>query len=296
MADRGDFATLLRAWRDRLRPEAVGIASKARRAAGLRREELASLAGISVDYVVRLEQGRADRPSEQVVGAIARALQLSEEERNQLFVAAGHAPRLPTDVPTLIPGSVQRLLARMPDVAIGVYAADWTLLSANDAWVALHGDMGTSARERNLVWRWFAGLPTRALHDPEQADRFQRAIIADLRTATIRYPGDHSLQTLIDELCAQSEAFAEMWRSTEVFVHRSEHKTIVHPTVGPIVADCDVFTVSGTDLKIVTFTAEPGSEDESKLALARTLGAIEHENAHKHESTHEHESTSTTPN
>ena len=163
MADRGDFAALLRAWRDRLQPAAVGFPSGRRRTRGLRREEVAILAGLSVDYLVRLEQGRADRPSAQVVAALARVLQLSDLERDQLYIAAGLPAPLPSTVPTHIPGSVQRLLARLPDVAIGVYTTHWTLLTANAAWEAL---LGPVDRERNLILQQFTGTAVSVVGTP----------------------------------------------------------------------------------------------------------------------------------
>lgn len=265
---------LLRAWRDRLHPAAVGLpAGPGRRATGIRREELAALAGISVDYVIRLEQGRADSPSGQVVAAIARSLQLSEAEREQLHVAAGLAPPLPTDVPTFVPPSVQRLITRLGGVGVAVYAADWTQLSTNDAWDAIHGVLPATGRSRNLLWRHFTAMPDRLLRQQGETERFEAAMVSDLRIATIRHPDDRGLRRLVDDLAAASPRFASLWADVRVAHHQTEHKTILHPEVGPIELDCDVLTVPGADLRIVTFTAEPGSEDASRLDLARTLGS-----------------------
>lgn len=120
----GDLGALLRSWRDRLSPVDVGLrVNDARRTTGLRREELAALAGLSVDYVVRLEQGRARRPSSQVAASLARALQLSDVERDHLFVVAGLLPPSPTEVPTHIPPSVQRLVARLGEIPLAVFTA-----------------------------------------------------------------------------------------------------------------------------------------------------------------------------
>lgn len=274
MVDRGDFATLLRARRDRLHPAAVGLpAGPGRRASGIRREELAMLAGISVDYVVRLEQGRADRPSDQVVSALARALQLTESDREQLFVAAGLAPPLPSVVPTFVPPSIQRLIGRLPDVAVAVYAADWTVLSTNASWDSVHGSVSAPGLERNLLYRHFSGMSDRLVRQPGETDRFERAIVSDLRVTTIRYPDDPALRDLVARLGRLSARFSELWAAAEVAHHQTEHKTIDHPAVGPITLDCDVLSVPGADLHVVTFTAEPGSEDASRLDLARTLGA-----------------------
>ena len=269
---RGDLAGLLRAWRDRLQPAAVGFPVGQRRTRGLRREEVALLAGLSVDYLVRLEQGRAARPSAQVVAALARVLQLSDPERDELYAAAGLAAPTSGLVPTHIPGSVQRLLARLPDVAIGVYSATWTLLTANDAWAALLGPVDPG---RNLVVQQFtrSGVTVLRGHDDEM--RFQCALVSDLRRALIRYPADPSVSDLVEHLRGVSETFAALWAEATIVEHRSEPKTFVHPVVGHVTLDCDVFTAAGTDLRIVAYTAVPGSEDASRFDLLRTLGATD---------------------
>ena len=271
MADRGDLAALLRAWRERLQPAAVGYPAGNRRTRGLRREEVALLAGVSVDYLVRLEQGRADRPSAQVVASFARALQLSDLERDQLYLAAGLPAPLPTAVPTHIPASVQRLLARLPDVAVGVWTAHWTLLTANPAWQALLGPMQPGF---NLVVAHFAGTEPPVIWDGDEHDRHERALVSDLRSAVIRYPDDPALRAVIDELLLD-DRFARLWAEGTVTEHRFQSKTFVHPLVGQVTLDCDVLTVTGTDLRIVTYTAEPGTEDASRFDLVRTLGVPE---------------------
>ena len=120
----GDLAGLLKSWRDRLSPADVGLpAGPNRRAAGLRREELAALAGLSVDYVVRLEQGRSRNPSDQVVASIARVLQLTSEERDHLFVVAGLLPPSRGELPRHIPPGVQRLVARLGATPVAVFTA-----------------------------------------------------------------------------------------------------------------------------------------------------------------------------
>lgn len=272
MVNRGDLAALLRAWRDRLQPSAVGFPAGRRRTSGLRREEVALLAGLSVDYLVQLEQGRAERPSAQVVASLARVLQLSDLERDQLYVAAGLPAPLPTLVPTHIPGSVQRLLARLPDVAIGVYTTHWTLLTANAAWAALLGPVDV---KRNLIRQQFTGTGVTVLRDAVDAERFERALVSDLRTALIRYPDDPSVRSLVQELEATNERFARMWAHGSIVEHRGELKTFVHPLVGSVSLDCDVFTVAGTDLRIITYTAAPGTEDASRFDLIRTVGVTE---------------------
>jgi transcriptional regulator with XRE-family HTH domain len=271
-ANEGDLAHLLRAWRDRLQPAAVGFPAGQRRTRGLRREEVALLAGLSVDYLVRLEQGRAQRPSAQVVAALARVLQLSDLERDELYAAAGLAAPSSGLVPTHIPGSVQRLLARLPDVAIGVYTACWTLLTANDAWAALLGPVDPG---RNLVLQQFTGTGIAVVRSAESEAHFRQALVSDVRRALIRYPTDPSVTALVDHLLGVSQEFVALWADGTIVEHRSEPKTFVHPLVGRLTADCDVFSVVGTDLRIVTYTAVPGSEDASRFDLLRTLGAAQ---------------------
>src|SRR5277367_2093256 len=171
--DSWEFGRTVRRWRDRVKPTAVGVpVGGRRRAAGLRREELAGLAGISVDYLTRLEQGRSTSPSAQVVEALARALRVSDAERDLLFRLAGLAAPGLDMVSSRITPSVQRLLDRLAHTPVAVYDATWTLVVANAPYDALMGQT-TSWRgiERNALWRNLIGPGTRAVHTTdEQAD------------------------------------------------------------------------------------------------------------------------------
>ncbi|MDT7617369.1 MAG: hypothetical protein QOF00_4816 [Pseudonocardiales bacterium] len=269
-----EFGQTVHRWRDRVSPETVGLpAGGHRRAAGLRREELALLAGISVDYITRLEQGRASNPSAQVVEALARALRLSGPERAHLFRLAGLAPPGPETVPAYITPSVQRLLDRLTGTPVAVYDASWTLLVANPPYAALMGDpSGWRGNQRNSVWRHFLGPGTRARHTPESLRAFETALVADLRAAAGRYPADQQLQRLVAELRANSDRFTELWDCGTVGHHEAARKTIDHPQVGPLTLDCDVLTVASSDLHIMIYTAEPGTEDAERLALLTVLG------------------------
>ncbi|MFF4211232.1 helix-turn-helix transcriptional regulator [Streptomyces sp. NPDC001796] len=269
-----EFGRAVRRWRDRVSPEAAGLpAGGQRRAAGLRREELAMLAGISVDYVTRLEQGRASNPSTQVVDALARALRLSGDERAHLFRLAGLVPPGPDAVPTYLTPSVQRLVDRFTGTPVAVHDATWTLLMANPPYAALMGDpSGWRGNERNSVWRHFVGPGTRARHTPESLRAFEAALVADLRAAAARYPADQRLRRLIGDLRRSSDRFAELWDSGAVGRHEAARKVIDHPQVGALTLDCDVLTVSGSDLRIMVYTAEPGTEDAERLALLTVLG------------------------
>ncbi|MEO3883854.1 helix-turn-helix transcriptional regulator [Nonomuraea sp. B5E05] len=271
---RTEFGQAVRRWRDRVSPATVGLpGSGQRRAAGLRREELALLAGISADYITRLEQGRAANPSAQVVEALARALRLSADERAYLFRMAGLEPPGPELVPGFITPSVQRLLDRLAGTPVGVYDAAWTLLLANPMYAALMGDpSGWRGDERNGVWRNFAGPGGRVRHTPEARRAFEAALVADLRATAGRYPADQQVRRLIARLRASSDRFAELWDSGIVGRHEAARKTIEHPQVGALTLDCDVLSVAGSDLRIMVYTAEPGTDDAERLALLAVLG------------------------
>ncbi|WP_075732076.1 helix-turn-helix transcriptional regulator [Streptomyces acidiscabies] len=272
------LGTALRRWRDRLSPADIGRTPQSgRRAAGLRREELAELAGLSVDYVVRLEQGRATSPSAQVVASLARALQLQPLERDHAYRLAGLLPPQEGTVSTHVPAGVQRMVARLGDLPVGVFSADWTLLSWTPAWAVLMGDPGARTRqERNLTRSVFATGPVRlaswpVLHDD---NALKTALVADLRTALVDYPRDRNLAALIDELRATSAEFARLWDTGAVGPHDSARKTVVHPQVGEVVCDCDVLTVPGCDLRLVVYTVAAGSPDAEKLEFLRVTNGV----------------------
>jgi transcriptional regulator with XRE-family HTH domain len=279
---RGDLGSLLHSWRDRLSPVDVGYpSSDGRRAVGLRREELAALAGLSVDYIVRLEQGRATRPSSQVAASLARALQLTDTERDHLFVLAGLLPPSPGDVPTHIPPGVQRLVARLGETPLAVFTAAWDLVSWSPLWAALLGEPHVSGTIRpNLVRTHFAGT---GFGDSDQAivgrsgetALFEASLVSDLRRVHGRYPGDRGVTSLVEELLASNSRFRELWESGDVSEHQSERKVVRNALVGDIEVDCDVFTVAGTELRIVAYTAATGSEAAGKLDFLR-VAAVSH--------------------
>jgi transcriptional regulator with XRE-family HTH domain len=271
-----EFGPAVRRWRDRAAPETAGLpAGGRRRAAGLRREELAGLAGISVDYLTRLEQGRATSPSSQVVEALARALRLSDAERELLFRLAGLAAPGRDVVSARITPSVQRLLDRLAYTPVAVYDAAWNLIVANRPYDALMGETTSwHGIGRNAVWRNLVGPGSRAVDTPEEHALLESRIVADLRMTAARYPADHELKRLITQLTAQSPRFVELWKSgaADSPKDQARHKIIDHPDVGLIALDCDTLVVAGNDLRIMVYTAEPGTEDAERLALAIVLG------------------------
>ncbi|WP_320773701.1 helix-turn-helix transcriptional regulator [Streptomyces sp. CRN 30] len=270
-----EFARILRAWRDRVRPEDVGLPpGPGRRAPGLRREELALIAGVSVDYLVRLEQGRARNPSPQLLSSLARALRLTDVERDHLFRVAGAAVPPAGHVPKHITPTARRMVDRFRNapVAVAVHTAIYELVLWNPLWAVLFGDPSSQTPlERNVLWRYFEGsIPV--THTPEDDEAYARDLVGHLRSAAGRYPNDPEIPQLIDRLIETSPDFARRWKAGTVGELRSSRKTVHTDLAGDIVVDCDTFTGGPGDQTIVMMTAAPGSEDERKLDLLRVVG------------------------
>jgi transcriptional regulator with XRE-family HTH domain len=267
-----ELADCLRHWRDRLDPAELGLPAGRRRAPGLRREEVARLAGVAVDYLSRLEQGRAANPSPSVLAALARTLRLTHEERAHLVRAAGQAEPQAGRIDRHITPGVQRILDRLADVPVMVVDAAWEIVALNPLATALLGDLSAgNARERNILWRHFTGARSRLVRSSEDAAASEADSVADLRAAAGRYPEDERLQRLIADLREASPRFAELWEHPAVARRASSRKTFQHPEVGLVTLDCDVLTVQDSDLRLVVYTAAPGSPDANALAL---LGAV----------------------
>ncbi|WP_067814949.1 helix-turn-helix domain-containing protein [Nocardia inohanensis] len=269
-----EFGIALRRWRDQASPGDSGVAAGGpRRAPGLRREELALLAGISVDYVTRLEQGRAANPSAQVVEALARALRLTTDERARLYRLAGLALPEPGTVPSEIPAAVQRMLDHLVGIPVAVFDASWTLLQANSSCAALLGDLPSwQGNARNRVWRHFVAPGSVGRYTAETLVDLETALVSDLRASELRYPADRRLRQLIADLRAESTRFAELWEADAVAGYEITVKTIDHPIAGELTLDCAVLMVAGCDLRIMIDTAEPGSADAERLARLTALG------------------------
>ncbi|WP_084960329.1 helix-turn-helix transcriptional regulator [Thermoactinospora rubra] len=267
--NRQELAAFLRSRRARLRPRDVGLPEQGnRRTPGLRRQEVAQLAGMSIDYYIRLEQGRGPQPSRQVLNSLARALVLTQDERAHLFRVAGQ-PVESTTRRRDVPPSVLHLISFLEEVPAYVLDAAYTIVAANPMANALmDGVMEQPIEQRNVI-RWCFMAPDIAAHlDDEERGRFARASVADLRVAAGRYPDDPEIQVLVAEMLALSPEFARLWAEHEVEVRRMQRKTIHHPAVGEIHAICQVLPVPDRDdLRLVLYTTEPGSP--SHLALRR---------------------------
>jgi len=273
--DRLELAHVLKAARARIAPEEAGLVSgPRRRVVGLRREEVAQLAGLSVDYVVRLEQGRGPQPSTQVLSALTRALRLERDERDQVFRLAGSAPPLAGRVEMSIRPSVLRLLQRLTDLPALVLSAKGDVLAENPMAKALLGDLTRWPEgRRNIIWQRFLGVGTaRVALNPQEDEATAQQSVGLLRTALSRYPRDPDLRSLIEELIAGSERFWSMWEEGRSTVSRSMHKTIKHPDLGHLVLDCDTLLLPDTDQTMIVYSAAAGTRGASALDMLRVTG------------------------
>ena len=272
--NREELALVLRRARARLDPSDVGLAAgDRRRVPGLRREEVATLAWVSVDYVVRLEQARGPRPSPSVLSALARALQLSDNERAELFdLAEAKLPRA-GHVEVMVRASVHRLVDRLGDLPVMVLSAKGDVLAWNRLAAALVGDWSRfPVRERNIVWQRFLGGPSRVAMTPEERELTAAQSVASLRSTMAAYPDDPDLRSLIAELRRRSEHFERLWHEAPAAPWLSHTKTIDHPELGPITLDCESLTIPDSGQTVIVYSAEPGSEAADQLELLRVIG------------------------
>jgi transcriptional regulator with XRE-family HTH domain len=270
--DKGELGQFLKSRRALVRPEDVGLqAYGRRRVPGLRREELAQLAGVSVDYYVRLEQGRAGHPSEGVLDAIARALRLDDTERIHLFDLTRPVRRRRASPTERVRPEVRRLLDALPGLPAMVIGRRMDVLAWNQLAAALIVDWGTLPREhRNSARHFFLDEGARDLYvDWEES---ARATVGWLRLAAGRHPDDAGLAELIGELSMRSEDFRRLWPRHDVREKTHGTKRLQHPIVGPLTLDYESLSLSGDgDQTLVLYTAEPGSESETALRL---LGSV----------------------
>ncbi|MEN3608493.1 helix-turn-helix transcriptional regulator [Plantactinospora sp. ZYX-F-223] len=273
---RDQLADFLRRRREAIRPAEVGLADgPRRRTAGLRREEVAMLAGMSVDYVVRLEQGRSSQPSTQLLGALARALRFSDDERDHLFHLAGHRPPPADGVARLARAGLLRMLDLLGDTPALVLSDLGEVLAQNRAAVLLTGDhTAFSGDRRYAVYRWFTDPATRAVHPPEEREYHGRQIVADLRAAAGRRSGDPTVTGLVEQLQAASADFRRLWAEHEVAVRRVDRKTIVHPRVGRLLMDCETLVTPDQGQQLLVLTPAD-AEARERLELLRVVGIEE---------------------
>jgi transcriptional regulator with XRE-family HTH domain len=276
-----ELGEFLRARRSRLRPQDVGLEPGGRRrVTGLRREELALLAGLSTDYYQRMEQGREVRPSDDVLDALAAALDLDDEERRHLFTLA-RAARRPVASPVRreperVPDSTRRLLGVLNTPAV-VLSRHLDVLAWNSLAEALLGDPSGYPPDRlNMLLLMFDDART---DDRRCQDWEQQALdyIGMMRAAVATDPTHPRATAIVGELSIRSAEFRRLWSRHDVRGSVSGRKTFRVPEVGEIVLDWDTYPLPGDPGPVMlVYTAEPGSPDADRLHLLASLHATRH--------------------
>jgi transcriptional regulator with XRE-family HTH domain len=270
----GDF---LRRRREALSPEEAGIVVRdRRRTPGLRRDEVAERANVSVIYYQRLERGRGPVPSSATLGGIARALQLTADESDYLYGLVGQkAPAVPEPRGFVDPGLRATLNAVSPTVAAAITDDLCTVLAQNAANVEIFGPMaGVEGPGANIIWRWFTEPAWRhQLELPDQHDETSRFYVADLRPAVVRRGGDRRTFAFVDALRQVSGEFAALWDDHDVATLFCPRKTIDHPLVGRIELDCSVLLSPLSSQRLLLAHPVPGTRSAERLE--RLLAVIE---------------------
>jgi transcriptional regulator with XRE-family HTH domain len=280
MLNRAELATFLRTRRDRLTPRDVGLPSTdRRRTPGLRRQEVAQLAGMSIDYYIRLEQARGPRPSRQILAALARALMLTRDEREYLFRIADESPPQVASPSREVTPGIRHLLDSLTETPAYVVDAKYDILAWNPLATHFIGNLEDFPdHDRNMI-RWMFSRPPAETHwsDPD-AQRFARGTVADLRASYASYPGDPGIEGLVTELLGVSPHFADMWAEHEVEIRRPLLKRVNHPQTGPLEFECQVLHIPETGQRLIVYCAAPASPTQqafrrlaADLELARPL-------------------------
>lgn len=263
-----ELAAFLRARRERLDPQELGLPShrRARRTPGLRREEVAELAGVSVDYVVRLEQGRGLRPSADVVEALSRALRLTPDERTYLFDLAHQRPRDTAEPATTAAPPLALLVADLSPLPAMLMNHRYDILAWNAEMAGLLLDFDTlPPPRRNAMWLCLVHPGMREFY--VDRERVVREGVAHLRTAWAAHPEDQALTDLIAECAARDDEFARLWAERDVKVNGRGHKVLRHPDVGEIAVHFEtLMPLQDTDQQLVIYRP---ADEASRLAMDR---------------------------
>lgn len=274
MIDRAGLADFLRRRRELLRPADVGLPEGTRRrAAGLRREEVAQLAGMSTDYYTRIEQCRGPHPSASIVSALARALRCDLDERDHMFHLAGLTPPVRRAGGHLRPGLV-RLADHLTDVPVCICTDLNEALWHNGLADSVLGPLDPRAgRPNNFSWRWFTDPGVRGRFPERDWAHQSTGHVNDLRATYSRRGGDADVATLVRDLVDGSAEFRTLWDRHEVSVRRHDRKNVIHPEVGLLHLTCEVLLTPEDDLKMLAFFPAEGTDAREKLELLRVIGA-----------------------
>ena len=270
-----ELGTFLRSRRARIRPAEVGLpGGPRRRVPGLRRDEVAQLAGASVDYYNELERGAGSQPSEQMLAALARALRLSADERDHLYHLADRPVPVPGGAASHVHPGMLDLLGRLTATPAQVITDLHVTLVQNPLAVALLGDhSGLTGPRASFVHRWFTEPDTRLLHPESDHERQSRSFVADLRAAVARRDAkDREVRTMVDTLLRVSPEFAALWDEHEVAFRRDDRKRIVHPAIGLVEVNClHLFSEDGRQ-RLLWFTPAVGTDSAGLLDLLSVVG------------------------
>ncbi len=275
--DRAQLADFLRRRREALQPEDVGLRRGARRrTAGLRREEVAALCDMSVDYYSRLEQSRGPQPSEQMLAAMARGLRLTLDERDHLFHLAGHtAPARALRGDHISPG-VMRVLDRLADTPAQVMTELGETLAQTPAARALFGDETRyEGFMRSVAYRWFMDPSAREVYPVEDHPMHSRAFTADIRTASAKHGERSRAGAIVAALLAESPDFATLWEAHDVRSTHAREKRVQHPEVGVMELQCQFLVDPELGQTLLVLTATPGTKSYEMLQLLSVIGTQE---------------------
>ncbi|WP_405885303.1 helix-turn-helix transcriptional regulator [Streptomyces sp. NBC_01136] len=272
--DRSQLADFLRRRREALQPEDVGLVKRPRRRTpGLRREDVAALTGMSVDYYVRLEQERGPQPSEQMTAALARGLRLSLDERDHLFRLAGHPTPGRVSRTDHVSPAMMRILDRLEDTPAQVVTDLAETLAQTRLATALLGDQTHfTGPARSMIYRWFTDTRSRSLYPEADHDLHSRILVSQLRTAHVDSDQSRRTTALIQQLQALSTEFTHLWNQHEIGFRHDERKTIVHPELGHLQLHCQALFATDPAQAMLIFTATPGSDSYEKLRLLSAMG------------------------
>jgi transcriptional regulator with XRE-family HTH domain len=265
--DTKQLGEFLRSRRESITPDEAGIGSgERRRTPGLRREEVASLASVSTDYVARLEQDRATLPSAEVLASLARALRLSLDERDQLFRLGGKPIPVRARDDDHVSPTLLTALDRLTDIPAQVMTDLGVTLAQNRLAVAVFGDARPrSGERRNVIYRWFTDPIVRDKYPDADQDDESRALVADLRAAITRRD-DAPGRALVDALLRDSPEFAVLWERQDVEVMRQRRKRIINPLVGELDFECQSLLDPDRAQILALFAPTPDTPTAERLA------------------------------
>ncbi|SFJ82984.1 Helix-turn-helix domain-containing protein [Amycolatopsis sacchari] len=272
-----ELGVFLRSRRARIRPDEVGLpGGPRRRVPGLRRDEVANLAGASVDYYTELERGRGAQPSAQMLAALARALRLDSDERAHLFHLAGRPVPPPHGHLAHVQPAMLDLLGRLTGTPAQIITDLHETLVQNPLAVALLGAHPRGGGfEASFAYRWFTDPAARAVYPPEDHQHQSEAFAADLRAALGRRGRDRHAEELVARLRRLSTEFEELWARGDVAVRRRDSKRIVHPEVGVLDLDCLTLLSEDGRQRLLWFVPRAGTDAADRLRLLEVVGSQE---------------------